>query len=312
LTHVSSRASPCRANDLSAERQCRSRRCWIACDKEARTCVVSASRLLRAVASHRVRSVRPRTSEVGSAVVEPDGRPDSAQPGLAGGSHSSGYLKWSRSMQKYWMEPQSPSARVQRLVRIAANIVGAAGAALFARASLQSYQQTHRLVGAVFLFEQAWVVVAYLGRRPARVVSRRWSDWLLAFGGTFGAVLLRPSGALPHWGFELGLAIQLLGLGICVLSFLTLGRSFGFAAADRGLVRRGPYAVVRHPIYASYLLLEAGYLLQSISVWNGLVMIFVTSCNVGRALAEDRTLATNEQYDTYRDQVRWRLVPGLW
>jgi hypothetical protein len=41
-------------------------------------------------------------------------------------------------------------------------------------------------------------------------------------------------------------------------------------------------------------------------------MVFVTGCNVGRALAEDRVLATNELYDAYRTQVRWRLVPGVW
>jgi protein-S-isoprenylcysteine O-methyltransferase Ste14 len=193
-----------------------------------------------------------------------------------------------------------------------ANLVGAGGAALFAVASLQSYHQTHRIIGAAFLLEQTWVVVAYLVRRPARTVSRRLGDWLLAFGGTFGGVLFRPIGAHPHWGFEAGLGVQFLGLSICILSFLTLGRSFGFAAADRGLVRRGPYSVVRHPIYASYLLLQFGYLLQSISVWNVLVMVFVTSCNVGRARAEDRLLATNEQYDMYRAQVQWRLVPGVW
>jgi protein-S-isoprenylcysteine O-methyltransferase Ste14 len=143
-------------------------------------------------------------------------------------------------------------------------------------------------------------------------VSRRSGDWLLAFGGTFGGVLFRPVGAHPQWGVNVGLGFQLVGLAICVLSFLALGRSFGFAAADRGLVRRGPYAVVRHPIYASYVLLQSGYLLQSISVRNALVMLFATSCNIGRALAEDRLLATNEQYGAYRAQVRWRLLPGVW
>jgi len=217
-----------------------------------------------------------------------------------------------RSPPRRWLEPDFLSPRSERLIRIAGNLVGAAGAALFAKASVQYYLHTHSLIGAAFLVEQMWVVVAYLIRRPARTVTRRLGDWLLAFGGTFGGVLFRPVGAHPHWGVVAGLGVQLLGLAICIVSFLALGRSFGFAAADRGLVRRGPYAVVRHPIYASYVLLQFGYLLQSISVWNALVMLFTSSCNVGRALAEDRLLATNEQYDAYRKQVRWRFLPGVW
>jgi protein-S-isoprenylcysteine O-methyltransferase Ste14 len=199
-----------------------------------------------------------------------------------------------------------------RLIRILANLVGAAGAAFFAEATLRSYLHSHRLIGAAFFIEQMWVVIAYLIRRPARAVSRRLDDWLLAFGGTFGGVLFRPNGAHPHWGVEWGLVIQLVGLAICVASFLALGRSFGFAAANRGLVNRGPYRVVRHPIYASYVLLQAGYLLQSISIGNALVMVFASSCNVGRALAEERLLTTSEQYDAYRHRVRWRLLPGVW
>jgi len=204
----------------------------------------------------------------------------------------------------------SPGA--DRAIRITANLVGAAGAAFFAQATLQSYLQTHRFIGGAFFLEQMWVVIAYLIRRPARAVSRRLGDWVLAFGGTFGGVLFRPDGAHPLWGLTAGLAVQLIGLAICVTSFLALGRSFGFVAADRGLVRRGPYAIVRHPIYASYLLLQFGYLLQSISVRNALVMLFASGCNVGRALAEDRVLATNEQYGSYRGMVRWRLIPGVW
>lgn len=210
------------------------------------------------------------------------------------------------------LAPERPSHRSASVVRVSANLIGAVGAAYFARASWRFYLQTHRLIGAAFLLEQLWIVVAYLIRRPARAVSRRPGDWLLAFGGTFGGVLFRPTGAHLAWGVRLGLGVQLVGLLVCVVSFLTLGRSFGFAAADRGLVRRGPYAVVRHPIYGSYLLLQSGYLLQSLSVRNALVMLSVTGCNVGRALAEDRMLATNDHHEAYRREVRWRMLPGVW
>jgi protein-S-isoprenylcysteine O-methyltransferase Ste14 len=220
--------------------------------------------------------------------------------------------KSSFSKLRRWFEPGGLSPRATRLIRICANLIGAIGAAYFAEATLRSYLQSHRLIGVAFFAEQMWVVVAYLIRRPALTVSRRLGDWLLAFGGTFGGVLFRPVGAHPQWGIDAGLAVQLIGLTICVASFLALGRSFGFVAADRGLVRRGPYSVVRHPIYASYLLLQAGYLLQSISLRNALVMLFASSCNVGRAVVEERTLATSQQYDAYRGHVRRRLLPGLW
>ena len=210
------------------------------------------------------------------------------------------------------LEEVLSSPPFDRPIRIAATIVGATGAAFFAQATLQRYLEFHQTIGLVFFVEQMWVVIAYLIRRPARASSRRMRDWLLAFGGTFGGVLFRPDGAHPQWGLTAGLWVQLFGLAICITSFLSLGRSFGFVAADRGLVTRGPYAIVRHPIYASYLFLQAGYVLQSISLRNALVMVFASGCNVGRAIAEDRMLATNGLYGEYRRQVRWRLVPGVW
>ena len=107
---------------------------------------------------------------------------------------------------------QAPAhpARSSRLIRIAANVVGAVGAAYFAKASLDFYVDTHRFIGAALLVEQLCVVIAYLVRRPARAVTTRMCDWLLAFGGTFGGVLLRPYGAHPQWGVRLGLAVQLV------------------------------------------------------------------------------------------------------
>ena len=155
-------------------------------------------------------------------------------------------------------------------------------------------------------------MIAFLARRAPRAASRRVGDWALAFAGTFGGVLLQPTGAHARWGLDAGLVLQLAGLAISVASLLALGRSFGSVAADRGIVARGPYAVVRHPLYAGYLLILVGYLLQSISVWNVVVILFVIGCDVGRSLVEERLLATSEEYGDYRRHVRWRLVPGLW
>jgi protein-S-isoprenylcysteine O-methyltransferase Ste14 len=213
-------------------------------------------------------------------------------------------------MRKLNASFQSPSA--QRLLRISANLVGAASAAVFSYTFLHFYVQTHRPIGIVFFAQQTLVALAYLIRRPARTVSRRLDDWLLAFGGTFAGVLFRPEGRHPGWGIQTGLALQLLGVTIVVASLLTLGRSFGFAAADRGVVIRGPYAVVRHPMYASYLLLQSGYLLQSLSARNAAVLLFGSFCNAGRALAEERLLASNREYAAYRRHVRWRMIPGVW
>jgi protein-S-isoprenylcysteine O-methyltransferase Ste14 len=204
------------------------------------------------------------------------------------------------------------SSRTVPIVRIAANIIAAFGAALFAKAGLDYYLRTHSLIGGAFFAEEMWIVVAYLVRRPARVTSQRPVDWLLAFGGTFGGVLLRPDGAHPHWGVVAGFDVQMIGLVICVASFMALGRSFGFAAADRGLVQRGPYSLVRHPIYASYFFLQIGYLLQSLSLRNTLVVFFICSCNIGRAVVEERLLVSSGPYNDYRLRVPWRLVPGLW
>jgi protein-S-isoprenylcysteine O-methyltransferase Ste14 len=201
---------------------------------------------------------------------------------------------------------------VQRSIRIGANVIGATGAAYFAYVTLDAYLRTHRPIGVLFFAEQMVVVVAYLVRRPARVITLRFADWLYAFGGTFVPVLLRPDGAHPQWGLQWGLVMQFCGVVLCLWSFLFLGRSFGFAAADRGLVQRGPYRIVRHPIYASYVLLQTGYLMQSLSVRNAVVVVLALACNLGRIRAEERVLEANPAHAAYRERVRWRLLPGVY
>jgi protein-S-isoprenylcysteine O-methyltransferase Ste14 len=204
------------------------------------------------------------------------------------------------------------ASRAEWLARIAANLAGAVIAATFARASLQFFLHTHRLIGGLFLIEQTWFAVAFLVRRPPRAVSWQARSWLVAFAGTFGGLLLRPGGAHPAWGVQAGFGLQLTGLVIAITSLVALGRSFGFVAADRGLRTSGPYAVVRHPVYASYLLIQSGYVLQSQSLRNILIVAFVTACNIGRVLAEEKLLGTSRAYQAYRERVRWRLIPYVW
>jgi protein-S-isoprenylcysteine O-methyltransferase Ste14 len=195
---------------------------------------------------------------------------------------------------------------------VCANLVGAASAAVFSYSFLHFYIETHRLIGIIFFAQQTLVALAYLIRRRPRVVTRRPVDWILAFAGTFVGVLFRPEGAHPAWGVWAGTVLQLAGAALAVTCIVTLGRSFGFAAADRGVVTRGPYAVVRHPMYAAYLLLGSGYLLQSLSVRNAIIFVIVTLCNAGRALAEERLLSGNADYVAYRRRVRRRIVQGIW
>jgi hypothetical protein len=59
-------------------------------------------------------------------------------------------------------------------------------------------------------------------------------------------------------------------------------------------------------------LLQGGYVLQTWSLRNVIVLVVATACNVGRVLVEDEMLAGNPAHASYRAKVRWRLIPGIW
>lgn len=90
-----------------------------------------------------------------------------------------------------------------------------------------------------------------------------------------------------------------------------LGRSFGIVAANRGVRTRGPYRVVRHPLYAAYLVTYVGYLLSYPRLLNVAVVAVTTAVMVARALAEEHLLAADPEYRAYRERTRWRFLPGV-
>jgi protein-S-isoprenylcysteine O-methyltransferase Ste14 len=127
----------------------------------------------------------------------------------------------------------------------------------------------------------------------AQVIYLRWSPGYVAW----------PAG---------GLALVMLAAGLSLVSLLTMGRLFGVRPAMRGLVTRGPYRFVRHPIYLSYVIGDIGYNLQE---WNFVTLLLVLvgwASLVYRLRAEERVLSEHAEWSAYVCLVRYRILPGLW
>ena len=109
-----------------------------------------------------------------------------------------------------------------------------------------------------------------------------------------------------------GLSLVIFGAGLSLVSLLTLGRMFGVRPALRGLVTSGPYRVVRHPMYLSYLLADIGYNLQELNLGTLLLVLIGWASLIYRIRAEERVLSQHPAWPDYSASVRYRLFPGLW
>jgi protein-S-isoprenylcysteine O-methyltransferase Ste14 len=193
----------------------------------------------------------------------------------------------------------------------AASAVGAVFWLVFAFVNIRYSIESGRVIGFGVGVIGLWSAVLFCVRRPPALVSRSIPVWIAAYLGTFGASLLRPGGT--SGGLDtFGLVLQGLGVVVGIVSLATLGRSLGLVPAHRGLVTSGVYRFVRHPLYASYVLAEIGYLLQSPRLWNVAVLLVVWTCQVVRILSEERLLGTDAAYRAYASQTRWRLIPRVW
>jgi protein-S-isoprenylcysteine O-methyltransferase Ste14 len=84
-------------------------------------------------------------------------------------------------------------------------------------------------------------------------------------------------------------------------------------AENQTVVSTGPYAIVRHPMYASASLYLFGTPLALASYWGLLVIAAIIPFLIWRLVDEERFLSTNlPGYSEYQEKVRYRLVPFLW
>lgn len=84
-------------------------------------------------------------------------------------------------------------------------------------------------------------------------------------------------------------------------------------AVGQRVISTGPYAIVRHPMYASALLYLIGTPLALGSYWGLLGFGVMLPFLLWRLLDEERFLAKNlAGYVEYQKLIRYRLVPFVW
>ncbi len=131
-------------------------------------------------------------------------------------------------------------------------------------------------------------------------LTRKLTAWLAAVL-PFG---LQPAAQENGW-----LVVAFGGVVFSLWGLASLGRSFGIAPADRGLVVSGAYRFIRHPMYAGELLSFGAVTLSNPILWNGILLIAIIFVFVLRIGWEERIL---DGYAAYGQRVRWRLLPFVW
>jgi protein-S-isoprenylcysteine O-methyltransferase Ste14 len=160
------------------------------------------------------------------------------------------------------------------------------------------------VIGAFAYF----VAVRHESRRPSRDPVA-----FVACAAALGLLLVLRQPAAGH-GAGLLLAGDLVALASyawLLASVLALGKCFGILPEARGLVRRGPYRFVRHPVYAGELGAVVGFTIGAPTLWNLFVLLAFYAAQSVRMRLEEKALT--REFPEYADYaaVTPRLVPTL-
>ena len=220
----------------------------------------------------------------------------------------------------------------RKAIRGFAQLIIGLGILLFAPAWTLNFWQAW-----VFLFvfaASAALITVYLWKEDPNLLERRVKAGpgaekeksqrliqLFASVAFIGMILLP---ALDHrfsWSdIPLFLVIAgdiLIALGFLVIFFVFKENTFTAAvievAADQKVISTGPYALIRHPMYAGALILLLGTPLALGSWWGLLMFIPFAVIIVWRLLDEERFLSKYlAGYSEYKKKVRYRLIPFVW
>jgi protein-S-isoprenylcysteine O-methyltransferase Ste14 len=180
----------------------------------------------------------------------------------------------------------------------------------FASRLLSVYMTTGTHGYLLLLCSECLVILFLLVRRVTNEVSLKPVDWCVAVAGTT-LPLLVTAGGEPIVPSSISGVVMLVGLATNVWAKLTLRRSFGIVAANRGVKTRGPYGYIRHPMYFGYVVTQIGFLLSNPTIWNLTIYLAALTLQILRISAEERTLLKDPRYRMYAVDVRYRLIPCI-
>jgi protein-S-isoprenylcysteine O-methyltransferase Ste14 len=84
-------------------------------------------------------------------------------------------------------------------------------------------------------------------------------------------------------------------------------------APDQKVISTGPYAIIRHPMYAGALVMLLGIPIALGSWWGLVVIVAMMPALIWRLFDEEKFLARKlPGYLEYQKQVRYRLIPLVW
>jgi len=203
---------------------------------------------------------------------------------------------------------------------------------LFIAAGTMSYWQAWVYLG--IFFGASALTTAFLIRRDPALLERRMRGGptaekrpveRLIMGFTsigFIALLVVPGldhrfrwSGVPVWAIIAGDVLVVIGFYFIFLVYRenTFTSATIELAPGQTVIATGPYAIVRHPMYASALLYLVGATLALGSYWGMVPLVATIPFLIWRLFDEEKFLAENlPGYVEYRKKVRHRLVPGIW